>query len=235
MATKVKPSSVKTGPRVSGYLSQSPRVVVGTGREVSTFLRLTPTRRTLAVTFQNENELAAAEEVYRRVGEILPQLMRSRQQEKLNKVIEGLLPEMALSRAALLQAGMQAEAKAHILSSGDYVRASEIAKLAGYSENNPSAQPSKWKREAAIFAIEHNGADYFPLYGLNPEKSYKPYPALSEVLDVFHGMRSEWSIAFWFAGLNSFLNDQRPQDLLACKPESVIAAARDEVEGLQHG
>lgn len=78
-------------------------------------------------------------------------------------------------------------------------------------------------------------ADYFPLYGLNPEKSYKPYPALSEVLTVFHGVRSSWSIAFWFAGLNSFLDDRRPQDLLASKPGMVIAAARDEIEGLQHG
>jgi hypothetical protein len=52
---------------------------------------------------------------------------------------------------------------------------------------------------------------------------------------VFHGVRSSWSIAFWFAGLNNFLNDRRPQDLLASKPEMVIAAARDEIEGLQHG
>ncbi len=235
MATKTKPASVKTDPRISGHPSPLPRVVVGTGREVSTFLRQTPTRRTVAITFENENELAAAEEVYRRVGEVLPQLIRSRWQEKLNKVVEGLLPEMALSRAALLQASMQAEAKGQILGSGDYVRASEIAKLAGYSENNPSAQPSKWKRDGAIFSIEHNGADYFPLYGLNPEKSYKPYAALSEVLDVFQGKRSGWSIAFWFAGLNSFLDDQRPQDLLAGKPEMVVAAARDEMEGLQHG
>ena len=134
-----------------------------------------------------------------------------------------------------LQARMLAEAKTQILGSGDYVRASEIAKLAGYSENNPSAQPSKWKREGAIFAIEHNGADYFPLYGLNPEKSYKPYPVLAEILDVFHDERDGWGIAFWFAGLNSFLDDQRPQDLLAGEPELVIAAARDEMEGLKHG
>ena len=90
MATKAKPLSVKTDPCMSGYPSQLPRVVIGTGREVSSFLRQTPTRRTVAITFENENELAAAEEVYRRVGEVLPQLIRSRQQEKLNKVIEGL-------------------------------------------------------------------------------------------------------------------------------------------------
>jgi hypothetical protein len=48
-------------------------------------------------------------------------------------------------------------------------------------------------------------------------------------------VRSSWSIGFWFDGLNSFLDDRRPQDLLASKPEMVIAAARDEMEGLRHG
>jgi hypothetical protein len=142
---------------------------------------------------------------------------------------------MAPSHATFLQARMRADAKAQILKSGDYARATEIAMLAGYSENNPSAQPSKWKREQVIFVTEHNGVDQFPLYGLNPEKSYKPYPALSENLTLFHGMRSGLSIGFWFDGLNSFLDDRRPKDLLASKPEMVIAAARDEMEGLRHG
>lgn len=235
MAAKPKQASIKRDPRISGYEPKLPRVVVGTGREVSAFLRQTPSRRTLAVTFENERELAAAEEVYRRVGEFLPELIRSRHQQKLTKVVEALLPEMAPSRAALVQARMQVEAKTQILNSGDFVRAADIAKLAGYSDNNPSAQPSKWKREGTIFAIEHNGVDYFPLFGLNPEKNYKPYPALIEVLKIFQGTKSGWSLAFWFAGLNSFLDDQRPQDLLASKPQEVIAAARDEMEGLQHG
>jgi hypothetical protein len=41
--------------------------------------------------------------------------------------------------------------------------------------------------------------------------------------------------AFWFAGLSSYLDDRRPQDLLASDPDLVIAAAKDEVEGVQHG
>jgi hypothetical protein len=127
---KTKPSSVKSS-RISDYPSQLPRVVIGTGRAVSSFLSQTPTRRTISITFENENELAAAKQVYRRVGEVPLQLIRSRPQEKLNWVIEGLLPEMAPSRAAFLQARMQADAKAQILNSGDYVGATEIARLAG--------------------------------------------------------------------------------------------------------
>lgn len=235
MAIKTQRTSIKRDARMAGYEAALPRVLVGTGREVSAALSRSPMRRTLAVTFESEHEQEATEEIYRRIGEFLPQLLRSRRQEKLSKVVEGLLPDMAPSRSALIQARMQAEARAQILNSGDYVRAADIAKLAGYSDNNPSAQPSKWKRDEAIFVIEHNGADYFPLFSLNPEKSYKPYAAVAEVLKVFGGKRSGWSIAFWFAALNSFLDDRRPQDLLATDPALVVAAAKDEVEGLQHG
>ena len=235
MAVKTKRASIKSVPQISGDETALPRIVVGTGREVSAFLRQTPTRRTLAVTFENERELEAVEEVYRRIGEFLPQLIRSRRQENLNKIVEGLMPEMAPSRAALIQARMQADAKAQILSSGEYVRANEIAKLAGYRENNPSAQPNKWKRDGAIFAIKHGGLDHFPLFGLNPDRGYKPYPELGQVLEEFHGARSGWSIAFWFAAGNSFLGDERPQDLLTSKSELVIAAAREEMEDIQHG
>jgi len=47
--------------------------------------------------------------------------------------------------------------------------------------------------------------------------------------------RDAWGIAFWFAALNSFLDDRRPQDILATEPELVIAAAKDEMAELQHG
>jgi hypothetical protein len=81
-------------------------------------------------------------------------------------------------------------------------------------------------RDRAVFAVEHDGVEYFPLFGLDPEKKYEPYASLGRVLDVLDGNKSGWSLAFWFAGLNSFVDDRRPQDLLASEPEQVIAAAR---------
>jgi hypothetical protein len=231
MATKAK----KMPLRHMRKNSAAPKIVVGSGREVSAILNRVPALRALAITFDNDNEQSAAEEVYRRVGEFLPQIIRNQRAVKLQEVIKALLPEMAPSHEALQQARMLVDAKVQIIESGDYVRAADIAKLAGYSENNPSAQPSKWKRDGAIFALEHNGVDYFPLFALNPEKNYKPYQGLSRVLEVFKGTKSGWGLAFWFAGLNSFLDDERPQDLLAAAPEQVVAAAIDEMEGLQHG
>lgn len=216
-------------------MEHGPSVMVGTSGEVSRMLNRAPLRRTVAVTFENDNEGKAAAEVYRQVGEFLPELIRSRQQERLEQVIGLLLPDVPPSGPALAQARMMIEQKRRILESGDYIPASEIAKLAGYSEINPSAQPNKWKREGTIFAISHNGVDYFPLFALDPEANYKPYPAIKQILEVFGEGKGAWSMSLWFAGLNSYLDDRRPQDLIESEPDLVIAAARDEREGLQHG
>ena len=107
--------------------------------------------------------------------------------------------------------------------------------MAGYSSKNPSAQPNKWKRDGANFAFQHKGINYFPRYALDPVESYRPYKALAEVMRIFGQTKSGWGAAFWFAGLDSFLDDHRPQDLLATRPARVIAAAQDQVDRAQHG
>jgi hypothetical protein len=210
-------------------------VMVGTGPEVIQLLHRSTARRALAVTFANDDEMHLLELMIRRVTEFYPQLMRQRQHEAIDKIVSALLPEVAIPDAALAQARMMVDAKSAILNSGDLLPAGEIAKLAGYSANNPSAQPNKWKRDGAIFAIHHKGTDYFPIYALNPDENYRPYKAVADILRVFGDTKDSWGLAFWFTGLNSFLDDQRPQDLLAADPERVIAAAKDEVEGVQHG
>jgi hypothetical protein len=129
---------------------------------------------------------------------------------------------------------MMIEAKTMILNSGDFVSADEIAGQIGCSLNNSDVQPNDWKQEGAIFAIHSEGTDYFPMYALDPD-SCRPYKALGEVLRIFDQTKDSWGLAFWFSGLNSFLDDERPQDLLAFQPDRVIAAAKDEGLGVQHG
>jgi hypothetical protein len=43
-----------------------------------------------------------------------------------------------------------------------------------------------------------------------------------------------WSLAFCFQSVNSFLGGKRPMDVLAEKPDEVIAAAADESMGITH-
>jgi hypothetical protein len=212
-----------------------PEVIVGSSAEVSERLHRTSLPHALAVTFVDDKQWVIFERVFRQVTAFLPQIIRQRQTDTLEKIVDALLPNIAISDAALAEARMMVDAKSTILRSGDFLPASEIARMAGYSTKNPSAQPNKWKRDGAIFAFQHKGIDYFPRYALNAVESYRPYKALADVLKIFGETKSGWGAAFWFAGLNSFLDNQRPQDLLEKRPNFVVAAAQDEVDGVKNG
>jgi hypothetical protein len=58
---------------------------------------------------------------------------------------------------------------------------------------------------------------------------------MAEILKIFGEGKDGWGLAFWFAAVNSFLDDERPQDVLATAPERVIAAATDEAAEFHHG
>jgi predicted metalloprotease with PDZ domain len=66
-------------------------VMSGTGQEVARQLYRTPEQKTVAVTFSDGEKGRAAEEVVRQVMEFLPQLIRERQQQTLNKLIDAFL------------------------------------------------------------------------------------------------------------------------------------------------
>jgi hypothetical protein len=209
-------------------------VLSGTGRDVIRQLTRSPERRTVAVTFTDDEQGAAAERVIHQVVEFLPQLIQDRQEETLKKVVNVLLSDVTPSKAAREQARMLIDAKTAILNSGDFLPATEVARLAGFSASNLSVQPNKWKRNREVFAIQHGREDYLPLYGLYPG-DHRPRKEMAEILKVFGDAKDGWGLAFWFAGLNSFLDDERPQDILANNPNRVIAAARDEMAELEHG
>lgn len=215
----------------------TPKIMSGTGEEVVRVLGRTPSARFVAVRIENQDEeqAAAAENVFARIAEFLPQLIATRQQETLKKLVDTLLPSVTPSAAARAQAQMLIAARSSILQSGDFITPKEVSKLAGYSETNPSVYPNKWKRSGRIFAIQSEGKDYFPFYALNPNNKYQPRDEVADVLRIFGDSKDSWGIALWFASLNSFLDDERPQDSLAIDPSRVVAAADDEMAGIQHG
>jgi hypothetical protein len=135
----------------------------------------------------------------------------------------------------LKEAAMLARARTAVIESGDWLTAAQLADMAQFSSSNPSAQPNKWKRDGSIFAIRHNGIDYFPSYALDPSTGYRPRKAMSEILKTFGAAKDGWGLSYWFMSDNSFLGGQRPKDVLATAPERVLAAARDELEGSRHG
>ena len=127
---------------------------------------------------------------------------------------------------------MLVEAKTAILNGGDFLPATEVAHLAGFNSTNLSAQPKNWKRNREIFAIRQGRENYLPPYGLNPA-DHRPCREMAQILKVFGAAKDGSGLAFWFAALNSFVDDERPKDVLATDPERVIAAAKDEVAELE--
>jgi hypothetical protein len=123
---------------------------------------------------------------------------------------------------------MQEEARRQVLA--EMCQARELAALAGREPELIQAELDRWKIEGRIFSVEHEGAEYFPSFAIDPGAAFQPYPAVAEVSRIFDaiGWKSPLGLASWFVGLNSFLDDRRPMDLLAENPEWVIDAARDE-------
>ena len=167
---------------------------------------------------------------------LAPALVKRRQQARLRELVDALVPEVPPAEALLVQARMTAQARAAVLEeSGPWLTGPQIARLAGFSESNPSAQPSRWKRSGAIFSVSHQGCDYFPTYALNEADGWRPRPAMADVLGVFGQAKDGWGLAYWFASVNGFLGERRPQDVLPTDPQAVVAAARDELLGHAHG
>lgn len=158
------------------------------------------------------------------------------QNEKtLANLIETLVPRTPPPPALLKEAAMVARAQKAVMNGSDWLTAAQLAEVAGLSDKNPSAQPGKWKRNNSIFAISHNGNDYYPGYGLDRDNGYRPLKSLKPIIECFEGTKNGWGLAYWFESVNSYLGGKRPKDLLVSDPGSVLAAAVDERVGVLHG
>lgn len=156
-------------------------------------------------------------------------------QKKMQELVENFAPSQVAKPHLLREAVMESRARKAVLNSGDWLTAAQVAELAGFSPRNPSAQPNKWKSQGQIFAISHKGTDYYPGFALNPDTDYRPYKMMAKIIAVFSGAKHGWGMAYWFQSANSFLGGQKPQDLLARKPERVLDAAYDALEEVAHG
>ncbi|NLY26544.1 MAG: DUF2384 domain-containing protein [Alcaligenaceae bacterium] len=212
--------------------------LIGTPKEVQVGLSKSHADRVLVLAFEQikPTVFAALAENFTNVASSMFEVMAQRHdRESLERLVEVLVPRTPPLPRLLKEAAMLVQARNAVLESGDWLTAAEVAQLAGLSTRNPSAQPNKWKKQGLIFAISHNGADYFPGYGLDREANFRPLKAMAKVIEAFAGHKDGWGMAYWFRSDNSFLGGKRPQDLLATAPDRVIEAALDEIQEIAHG
>jgi hypothetical protein len=212
------------------------RTLVGTPTEVRKQLNAMKADRVIALTMpRGEEATTALSEFLRLVGPLIQTLVERRREKTFETLVDALVPQVPVTPELLKEAEMAGRARSAILESGNWLTAAEVSKLAGFSDTNPSAQPNKWKRDGSIFAIRHNGIDYYPDYCLDPDLGFRPRKDVSPILAVLKQSKDDWKVASWFASVNSFLGGQRPQDVLAAEPGRVLEAARDEIDGVLHG
>lgn len=133
-------------------------------------------------------------------------------------------------RGQAILAAMQEEMRRVVL--GEMRTAGQLATLAGRGTNDIRRDLDQWAADGRILSVRHEDVDYYTLFALNPAEGYRPYPAVADVIRILSRIlnrENSWALASWFIGLNSFLNDQRPVDLLASDPEWVVEAAQDQV------
>lgn len=169
------------------------------------------------------------------IAPMIVEKFAERQTVTIEKLVDALVPSVPLPEHVMTEARMNAQARTVALESTDWLTAAQLSKIAGFSGQNASTQPNKWKREGRIFALKRGGSDYYPAYGLDPEAEYRPIKGLAPILAVFGDALDGWDIAIWFASANSFLGGVAPMNLLATDPARVLAAAEDEMVGVTHG
>jgi hypothetical protein len=211
--------------------------LAGTATEVRKRLKAADDEQVVALTLAHGSPklVQALAQAVTLIAPLILAKLTQRDQETLDKIVDALVPNVAPPQHLLVEARMNAEARRAVLDSAEWLPAAQVSELGGFSRQNASAQPNKWKREGRIFAIRQQGNDYYPGYALDADAGYRPLKGLASVLKHFADALDEWDIAIWFASVNSFLGGQRPMDLLKSEPERVLAAAQDEVEGVQHG
>jgi hypothetical protein len=128
---------------------------------------------------------------------------------------------------------MLAEAEERILTTGDFLPYSELAKRCSGDSLPSQATVEVWETEQRIFSISNGGRVLYPCYAFSANGD--PLPGLKEVVMVLSRTKKGWGMAFWLGSSNSFLGGRLPKHLLLTDVGSVVLAAEDEVAGIIQG
>ncbi|MBU6248303.1 MAG: hypothetical protein KGN77_11135 [Xanthomonadaceae bacterium] len=126
-------------------------------------------------------------------------------------------------------------AKEYVFGSTRWLNAVEVKALTGSRTSDPRSLLSRWKREGKIFALKVDGEERVPIYLLDPDRGFKPRPAVREILAAFAGRWSDWALANWFASGNGYLDGNAPMDCLDGPSEMLVRAAEAAAGNHLHG
>lgn len=205
---------------IDEYLASAREYLKGSGSKVTSYTRENPAKVTTGVA-----ALALG------AGLVYSAKHRHEEMQQMRQMIDSMMPQTPVPLPPqVLQARRNAQAREALFEEFGALTSADIGKMAGSKSPNRAALAHRWKTDGRIFAVPHQGANYFPGFQFSPEG--QPLPVIASVLSILSGTAAAWEVALWFTGRNGWLDGRRPVDLLVSDPASVIAAAEREVEDL---
>lgn len=156
---------------------------------------------------------------------------RVQMQTQMQNLIEAMTPPAAVPLPPqVLQARRNAVARDALLREFGGMTSAQIGENAGSRSPNRAALAHRWKSDGRIFAVPHQGTNYFP--GFQFRDDGQPLEVIAQVIRILGSKRGPWEIALWFTSNNGWLGGRRPVDLLREDAASVVTAAEREAEDL---
>jgi hypothetical protein len=150
-------------------------------------------------------------------------------QQQMEQLIEAMTPQATVPLPPqVLQARRNAVARDALLREFGAMTSAQIGENAGSRSPNRAALAHRWKSDGRIFAVPHQGTNYFP--GFQFKEDGQPLELIAQILGILGSKREPWELALWFTANNGWLAGRRPVDLLSEEPGAVIVAAEREAE-----
>jgi len=159
-------------------------------------------------------------------------LVRAASDTSIDRLMSALTPTVSVPSAAVLeQARRNVELRERVIAQYGALSAKEVADLAGSSAANRGQYAHVLSREQRVFSVNHRRQVLYPAFQFDSDG--EPLPVIASLLPLLRERFTRaWEIAVWFVNPNSWLNGQKPVDLLGELDEAVIEAAR---AGLDRG
>lgn len=156
-------------------------------------------------------------------------MRRLAMKQQMEQLIEAMTPQAAVPLPAqVLQARRNASARDALLREFGAMTSAQIGENVGSRSPNRAALAHRWKSDGRIFAVSHQGTNYFP--GFQFKEDGQPLELIAQILGILGSKREPWELALWFTANNGWLAGRRPVDLLSEEPVEVITAAEREAE-----
>lgn len=147
-------------------------------------------------------------------------------QKALDLIIDCFLPAESIPQSILERGVSVGLIRSKVFQSGDWISGKQWLQLASTSSPSGIVDPDQLLADGQIFSLRPGKVNFFPIYGLDGNRGYRPITGLSEVLTTLSARMDEWSIAAWFQTENSTLGGVAPKALLGFAPDKVLAAAK---------